>query len=43
MNADDEIASVILVKHNIVDVLRRELDRPSWTRDLVAIGTATDP
>jgi DNA repair photolyase len=43
MNADDEFASVILVKHNIIDVLRRELDRPSWTRDLVAIGTATDP
>jgi DNA repair photolyase len=43
MNADDEFASVILVKHNVVDVLRRELDRPSWTRDLVAIGTATDP
>jgi DNA repair photolyase len=24
-------------------VLRRELDKPSWTRDLVALGTATDP
>jgi len=43
MNADDEFASVILVKHNIVDVLRRELDRPSWARELVAVGTATDP
>jgi len=43
MNADDEFASVILVKHNMVDVLRRELDRPSWTRELVAVGTATDP
>ena len=43
MNADDEFASVILVKHNIVDVLRRELDRPAWTRELVAVGTATDP
>jgi DNA repair photolyase len=43
MNADDEFASVILVKHNIVEVLRRELDRPAWTRDLVAVGTATDP
>ena len=28
MNADDEFASVILVKHNMVDVLARELDRP---------------
>jgi DNA repair photolyase len=43
MNADDEFASVILVKRNIIDVLRRELDRPSWTRELVAFGTATDP
>ena len=43
MNADDEFASVILVKRNIVDVLRREVDRPSWTRELVAVGTATDP
>ena len=43
MNADDEFASVILVKHNLVEVLARELDRPAWTRDLVALGTATDP
>ena len=43
MNAGDEFASVILVKQNIVDVLARELDRPSWTRELVAFGTATDP
>ena len=43
MNADDEFATVILVKRNVVDVLRRELDRPSWPRELVAVGTATDP
>ena len=43
MNPSDEFASVILVKHNIVEVLERELDRPSWTRDQVAFGTATDP
>jgi DNA repair photolyase len=43
MNADDEFASMILVKHNIVDVLVRELDRPSWAREHVAVGTATDP
>jgi len=43
MNADDEFASVILVKHNFVDVLTRELDRPSWMREHVAVGTATDP
>lgn len=43
MNADDEFASVILVKRNLVDVLARELDRPSWKREQVAFGTATDP
>src|SRR5213594_1176111 len=43
MNSDDDFASVILVKHNVVDVLARELDRSSWKRETVAIGTATDP
>jgi DNA repair photolyase len=43
MNSDDEFATVVLVKRNFVDVLRRELDRPSWTREHVAFGTATDP
>jgi DNA repair photolyase len=43
MNTSDEFASVILVKQNIVGVLARELDRPSWTREYVAFGTATDP
>lgn len=43
MDAGDEFASVILVKVNLPIVLARELARPSWTRELVAIGTATDP
>jgi len=43
MNTGDEFASVILVKHNLVAVLARELDKPSWTREMVAFGTATDP
>jgi DNA repair photolyase len=34
---------LIFVKTNFADVLRRELDRPSWTREQVALGTATDP
>jgi DNA repair photolyase len=42
MNADDEFASVILVKKNIVDVLRRELAKPRWKGEYVAVGTATD-
>ena len=43
LDAGDEFASVILVKINLVQVLRRELQRPSWKRELVALGTATDP
>lgn len=31
------------VKTNIVAVLRREVARPRWKREEVAIGTATDP
>ena len=42
MDADDEFASVILVKTNFVEVLRRQLRRPSWTGEYVAVGTATD-
>jgi DNA repair photolyase len=43
LGSGDDFASIILVKTNLVDVLARELDRPSWTRELVAVGTATDP
>jgi DNA repair photolyase len=43
MDSGDEFASVILVKQNIVGILARELDRPSWQRQQVAFGTATDP
>ncbi len=43
LGAGDDFASVILVKTNLLDVLRRELDRPSWAREVVAMGTATDP
>jgi DNA repair photolyase len=31
------------VKVNVAELLRRELSRPSWKRDTVAFGTATDP
>src|SRR5438093_7133795 len=43
MDSDDEFASVIRVNRNFVEVLARELDNPSWTREHVAFGTATDP
>ncbi|MBA3271295.1 MAG: radical SAM protein [Acidobacteria bacterium] len=43
LGSGDEFSSMIFVKTNFVDVLRRELDDPKWTRDLAALGTATDP
>ena len=42
LGADDEFASIIFVKTNLVQVLRRELQRPGWTNETVAVGTATD-
>ena len=33
----------VVVKTNLVDVLRKELARPSWQREHVALGTNTDP
>ena len=43
LGAGDDFASVILVKVNFPEVLSRELARPGWSRELVAVGTATDP
>jgi DNA repair photolyase len=42
LGSGDEFASMIFVKTNVVDVLRRELQRPSWIGEYVAVGTATD-
>lgn len=39
----DQWSSKIFVKVNAPEVLRRELGRPSWKREQVALGTATDP
>ena len=33
----------VVVKTNVAQVLRRELARPSWRREHVAMGTSTDP
>jgi DNA repair photolyase len=41
--SDDRYGTSIRVKVNVAEVLRRELARPSWDRDCVAIGAATDP
>jgi DNA repair photolyase len=43
LGPDDHFSSFILVKVNLVEVLKKELDRPTWTREQVAVGTATDP
>lgn len=42
LNADEDFETTIFVKVNVAEVLRRELARPSWTGESVALGTATD-
>jgi DNA repair photolyase len=41
--SDDRYGRSIRVKVNVAEVLRRELARPSWKGEVVAIGAATDP
>jgi DNA repair photolyase len=41
--SDARYGTSIRVKINVADVLRQELSRPSWSREQVAIGAATDP
>jgi DNA repair photolyase len=41
--AGEDYGRAIRVKINVVSVLCRELARPTWGRELVAIGAATDP
>jgi DNA repair photolyase len=41
--SDDRYGRSIRVKTNVAEVLRRELSRASWEREIVAIGAATDP
>jgi len=41
--ADDRYGRSIRVKVNVAEVLARELARPSWRGEQVAIGAATDP
>lgn len=42
-NCGNDFDTQIVVKTNVVDVLRRELHRKSWRRETVALGTNTDP
>jgi DNA repair photolyase len=41
--SDERYGRSIRVKVNVVEVLRLELARKSWKREMVAIGAATDP
>lgn len=43
LDAGDDFDRQIIVKVNVADVLRRELARPSWHHEPVALGTNTDP
>ncbi|HEY7208179.1 MAG TPA: radical SAM protein [Gaiellaceae bacterium] len=41
--SDDRYGTSIRVKVNVAEVLRRELARPTWRGEAVAVGAATDP
>ncbi|EFV12428.1 Rv2578c family radical SAM protein [Segniliparus rugosus] len=43
LDPGDDFDRQIVVKTNLVEVLRRELRRPSWAKEPVAMGTNTDP
>lgn len=43
MDTGADFDTQIIVKVNAAEVLRRELARPSWSREQVALGTNTDP
>jgi DNA repair photolyase len=42
-NCGTDFDTQVVVKTNVADVLHRELHRPSWQRETVALGTNTDP
>jgi DNA repair photolyase len=41
--SDERYGAIVRVKTNVAEVLRLELARPSWEREHVSIGAATDP
>jgi DNA repair photolyase len=43
LDAGHDFDSQIVVKTNVAEVLGRELHRPGWNHDPVALGTNTDP
>ena len=43
LNADEDFSDVVFVKTNLPELLEQQLSKPTWKRETVAIGTATDP
>ena len=43
LDPGDDFTSVIFVKTNVARVLSEELSMPGWRREMVSLGTATDP
>jgi DNA repair photolyase len=43
LDAGEDFEREIVVKVNVPELVRAELARPSWKRELVALGTNTDP
>ena len=43
LDSGNDFDSQIIVKLNVAEVLARELHRPSWGHEPVALGTNTDP
>src|SRR5438874_6695643 len=43
LDADADFSTVLFAKTNLAEALERDLGRRGWKRELVAIGTATDP
>jgi DNA repair photolyase len=43
LDAGRDFDTQIVVKTNVAEVLRRELAKPSWVHEPVALGTNTDP
>jgi DNA repair photolyase len=41
--SDERYGQSIRVKVNVPDALRREVTRPAWRREVIAVGAATDP
>lgn len=43
LNAGEDFHSQIFVKVNAPELLRKEFSRPSWKKEAVCLGSATDP